>query len=59
MTDDPDELRYQRELEKRNPERLVDAIESLETVVRQNFNTGLGILWLIALLLAMVLWRLW
>ncbi len=63
MTDDPDELRYEYEPEKKDPiiqvQRLRELADEIEIHLRYGIP-GLKLIgWLIVVLLALILWRIW
>ena len=58
--DDPDWLRVQAEAEKKDPNYWVKRnIESIETTLRYGLPGVKFVLWLIAILLGLILWRVW
>lgn len=58
-TQDPDELRYQIEIDKRDPAIAISAVQEIEVHLR-NGLAGLKLVgWVIATLLALILWRVW
>ena len=58
-SDDPDELRYQIEVEKRDPVIAIAAIQEIEVHLRYGI-AGLKLAaWIIVMLLALILWRIW
>lgn len=59
MTDDPDELRAEIEAEKKEPARLYDAAEEIEIHLRYGLPRIKLIGWIIVILLALILWRVW
>jgi hypothetical protein len=63
MTDDPDELRYELEAEKKDPVRQIAALRETLDEIEIHLRYGLPRLkligWLIALLLGLILWRVW
>lgn len=58
-SDDPDELRYQLEADKRDPAAAIDAVQEIEVHLRYGFARLNLIGWIIVALLAMILWRVW
>ena len=63
MTDDPDELRYEIEAEKKDPIRQIAAmretIDEIEIHLRYGIR-GLKIIgWIVVILLGLILWRSW
>jgi len=63
MTDDPDELRYELEAEKKDPIRQIvamrAAIDEIEIHLRYGFPRLKLIGWIIVILLGIILWRTW
>ena len=63
MTDDPDELRYESESEKQDSVRQIAAIRESVDEIEIHLRYGLPLIkligWIIAMLLALILWRLW
>ncbi len=59
MTDDPDELRMEQALARKDPARAGDALEAIEAHIRYGLPTLKLIGWLIVVLLGLVLWRIW
>lgn len=63
MTDDPDELRYEIETEKKDPIRQIaamhEAIDKIEIHLRYGIPRLKFIGWVIILLLGAILWRSW
>ena len=63
MTDDPDELRYELEVEKKDPIRQIaalrDTVDEIEIQLRYALPRLKLIGWLIVILLALILWRVW
>ena len=59
MTDDPDELKYEHAIRQRDPVTSLAGIEEIEVHLRYGI-AGLKFLgWLIVVLLALILWRVW
>jgi len=58
-TDDPDELRYQLEVEKRDPAVAITAAQEIEVHLRYGIAGLKLVAWVIAALLALILWRVW
>ena len=59
MTDDPDELRYEQEVARKDPATAIAAIEAIEVHLRYGLPTLKFLGWAIVTLLALILWRLW
>lgn len=63
MTDDPDELMLEEAERRADPRRVGDVLERIEWRLQYGeFGGPTGIklaLWIIAILLALILWRLW
>lgn len=63
MTDDPDELRYEIEVEKKDPIRQIAAmretIDEIEIHLRYSLPRLKLIGWIIVILLGLILWRIW
>ena len=63
MADDPDELRYEIEAEKKDPIRQVaairDAIDEIEIHLRYGIRSLKTIGWIVVILLGLILWRSW
>lgn len=58
-SEDPDELRYQMEVEKRDPAVAIAAIEEIEVHLRYGIAALKLAAWIIVVLLALILWRVW
>ena len=58
-TDDPGELRYQLEVEKRDPAVAITAVQEIEVHLRYGIAGLKLVAWVIAALLALILWRVW
>jgi len=63
VADDPDELRYEIEAEKKDPIRQVaairDAIDEIEIHLRYGIRSLKTIGWIVVILLGLILWRSW
>jgi len=59
MTDDPDELRYEQAIARRDPEAAIAAIEEIEVHLRYGIPAIKLLGWGIIILLALILWRVW
>jgi len=59
MTDDPDELQYEYAVARKDPAVAIAAVEEIETQVRHAIPSLKLIGWVIAGLLALILWRIW
>ena len=63
MKDDPDELRYELEVEKKDPIRqmaaLRDSLDEIEIHLRYGLPKLSLIGWLVVILLGLILWRTW
>ncbi len=59
MIDDPDELKYEQEISKRDPATAIAAIEEIEIHLRYGIPSMKFIGWIIVTLLALILWRVW
>lgn len=59
MTDDPDELRYEQAVKKRDPEIAIAAIEEIEVHLRYGIPSIKFLGWVIIILLTLILWRIW
>jgi len=59
MTDEPDELRYEHAISQRDPAVAIAAIEEIEVHLRYGFARLRFLGWFIAVLLALILWRIW
>lgn len=57
--DDPDELRYQMEVEKRDPAVALAAIQEIEVHLRYGIPGLKLTAWIIVALLTLILWRIW
>jgi hypothetical protein len=61
--DDPDELRLEMELEKKDPIRQMaamrEAIDEIEVHLRHGIPALKFIGWIITILLGIILWRIW
>jgi hypothetical protein len=57
--DDPDELKYQLEVEKRDPTVAIAAVQEIEVHLRYGIAGLKLVAWIIVALLAMILWRIW
>lgn len=58
-TDDPDELRMELQLEKRDPAVAIAAVTECEVHLRYELPKIKWTLRFIALILLLILWRLW
>jgi hypothetical protein len=56
---EPDELKYQREMEKKAPSGAFAAIEEIEVHLRYGIPSMKLIGWIIVFLLTLILWRVW
>ena len=59
MTDDPDELKYEQEIAKRDPAVAIAAIEEIEVHLRYGIASLKFLGWIIVTLLGFILWRIW
>lgn len=59
MTDDPDELRYEQAIQKRDPAVAIAAIEEIEVHLRYGIPSIKFLGWVIIVLLTLILWRIW
>ena len=63
MTYDPDELKYEMEAEKKDPIQQIAAMRSALDEVEIHLRYGITSLkllgWIIVMLLALILWRVW
>lgn len=63
MTDDPDELRYEIETEKKDPIRQIaamrESIDEIEIHLRYGIRSLKIIGWIVVILLGLILWRSW
>ena len=59
MTDDPDELRYEQAISRKDPEIAIAAIEEIEVHLRYGIPSIKLLAWIIIVLLSLILWRLW
>ena len=59
MTDDPDELRYEQAVKKRDPATAIAAIEEIEVHLRYGIPSIKFLGWIIIILLSLILWRTW
>ena len=58
MTDDPDELRYEQRSPREDAAITIDVLNEIEIHLRSlSALTFVG--WLIVVLLALILWRIW
>lgn len=58
-TDDPDELRMELAIVKKNPEIAIAAIQAIEVQLRYGIPSIKFLLWIVIALLGLILWRLW
>jgi hypothetical protein len=58
-TDDPDELRYQHVVDKRDPAVAITAVEEIEVHLRYGIASLKLVAWVMVALLALILWRVW
>jgi hypothetical protein len=56
---DPDELKSQLEIEKRDPAVAIAAIQEIEVHLRYGIAGLRLVAWIIVALLALILWRIW
>jgi hypothetical protein len=63
VTNDPDELKYEIETEKKDPTRQIaamrDAIDEIEIHLRYGIRSLKTIGWTIVILLGIIAWRSW
>jgi hypothetical protein len=59
MTDDPDELKYEQAIQKRDPAIAIAAIEEIEVHLRYGIPSIKFLGWVIIVLLTLILWRIW
>ena len=59
MTDDPDELRYEQEVRRKDPAVAIAAIEEIEVHLRYGIQSIKLLGWIIIVLLIIILWRIW
>lgn len=59
MTDDPDELRYEQAISRKDPSAAIAAIEEIEVHLRYGISGIKFLGWIIIVLLALILWRIW
>jgi hypothetical protein len=59
MTDDPDELKYEQAISKRDPAIAIAAIEEIEVHLRYGIPSLKLLGWTIIGLLTLILWRIW
>ena len=59
MTDDPDELLYEQAIRKKDPAVAIAAIEEIEVHLRYAIPSIKLLGWVIIVLLALILWRVW
>jgi len=59
MTDDPDELRYEQSISRKDPAVAIAAIEEIEVHLRYGIPSIKLLGWIIIILLALILWRIW
>lgn len=59
MTDDPDELRYEQAIRRKDPEVALAAIEGIEALLRYGIPNIKLLGWIIIVLLTLILWRIW
>jgi hypothetical protein len=59
MTDHPDEFMYEQAIRKKDPAVAIAAIEEIEVHLRYGIPSLKLLGWIIVVLLALILWRLW
>ena len=59
MTDDPDELRYEHAIARKDPTIAIAAIEEIEVNLRYGIPSIKFLGWIIVVLLTLILWRIW
>lgn len=59
MTDDPDEVRYEQAIREKDPAIAIVAIEEIEVHLRYGIPSIKFLGWVIIVLLALILWRIW
>ena len=59
MTDDPDELRYEQAIARKDPAIAIAAIEEIEVHLRYGIPSIKFLGWIIVVLLILILWRIW
>lgn len=59
MATDPDELMYEHAVSKKDPAAAIAAIEEIEVHLQYGIPSLKLLGWIIIMLLALILWRLW
>ena len=59
MSDDPDELEMEHEIQRKDPLRVPDALDRIDSRLQYGIPELKFIGWVIVALLAMILWRVW
>jgi len=59
MTDDPDELKYEQAISRKDPAVAIAAIEEIEIHLRYGIPSLKLLGWIIVVLLTLILWRIW
>ena len=59
MTDDPDELRYEQAIDRKDPALAIAAIEEIEVHLRYGIPSIKFLGWINVILLTLILWRIW
>lgn len=59
MTDDPDENLYEQAMAAKDPRVAIAAIEEIEVHLRYGISSLKFLGWIIVILLALILWRIW
>lgn len=59
MTDDPDELKYEQAIHQKDPSVAIAAIEEIEIHLRYGIQSLKLLGWIVIVLLALILWRIW
>jgi len=59
VTDDPDELRLEQAMQRKDPARAGDLLEEIDVHLRYGIPSLKLIGWIMVILLGLILWRLW
>jgi hypothetical protein len=59
MSNDPDELKYDQAIRLKDPATVVATVEEIEVHLRYGISSLKLIGWVLVVLLACILWRVW
>ncbi len=59
MSNDPDEFKYEQAIRLKDPATAIAAVEEIEVHIRYGISSLKLIGWVLVVLLACILWRVW